>query len=336
MERVAEPKGLPMTLPILFEVSNSKMVASREMSQRLHRQAASRGRDVSMTRLLSDAERMILIRDDIGFDSRASQEMLEGKISLAESEELMGDVERSHGSSDSFEDCGSGSFAGASHPPEPVDTDLMKTVYIPLGEKDAQLMRTVYVPICQNKPEAGCLMNSFSMKGPFHEDISIGIPTKKPSPDVLSCEEILIEELNDTGNLSMPFSGAQASQNTENSLLPPDSEEKEIVWDASLPPSGNVSPLSSIDSTSVVKAMSIVNSSASTYRSDAFASDGMLSLEKMSIRGDSLESAKTSGSRVSGQKFDLWERYLLEEEVTHPERDWFLIHKVRDTLTGFS
>ncbi|KAE9600783.1 putative protein kinase AGC-RSK-2 family [Lupinus albus] len=299
MERVAEPKGLPMTLPILFEVSNSKMVASREMSQRLHRQAASRGRDVSMTRLLSDAERMILIRDDIGFDSRASQEMLEGKISLAESEELMGDVERSHGSSDSFEDCGSGSFAGASHPPEPVDTDLMKTVYIPLGEKDAQLMRTVYVPICQNKPEAGCLMNSFSMKGPFHEDISIGIPTKKPSPDVLSCEEILIEELNDTGNLSMPFSGAQASQNTENSLLPPDSEEKEIVWDASLPPSGNVSPLSSIDSTSVVKAMSIVNSSASTYRSDAFASDGMLSLEKMSIRGDSLESAKTSGSRVS-------------------------------------
>ncbi|MQL80536.1 hypothetical protein Taro_012963 [Colocasia esculenta] len=86
----------------------------------------------------------------------------------------------------------------------------------------------------------------------------------------------------------------------------PDSEEKECVWDASLPPSGNVSPHSSIDSTGLVTAMSIVNSCCtSTYRSDGVTSDGMLSMDrtcesaKGSVRGDSLESAKTSLSRAS-------------------------------------
>lgn len=72
-------------------------------------------------------------------------------------------------------------------------------------------------------------------------------------------------------------------------------EEKECIWDASYPPSGNASPLSSIDSVGFATAMSIVNSSASTYRSDGMMSDGM----KGSIRGDSLESTKTSLSQAS-------------------------------------
>ncbi|KAJ6828329.1 serine/threonine-protein kinase D6PKL2-like [Iris pallida] len=92
---------------------------------------------------------------------------------------------------------------------------------------------------------------------------------------------------------------------TETGYLPQDSEEKEILWDTSQPPSGNVSPHSSIDSTGVATAMSIVNSYTGTYRSDGMTSDGMLSVErncesaKGSVRRDSLESAKTSVSRAS-------------------------------------
>ncbi|KAG0474574.1 hypothetical protein HPP92_014260 [Vanilla planifolia] len=95
------------------------------------------------------------------------------------------------------------------------------------------------------------------------------------------------------------------SQGMDNAFLPQHSEEKECVWDASLPPSGNVSPHSSIDSIGVATAMSVMNSCSSTYRSEAITSDGMLSLErnfkstKVSARGDSLESAKTSMSRAS-------------------------------------
>ncbi|KAJ6344506.1 hypothetical protein OIU76_006097 [Salix suchowensis] len=180
---------------------------------------------------------------------------------------------------------------GQAIPPEPIDTDL--------------IMKAVYVPIGQKKAEPGCLMKSRSVKGPFLEDLSIRVPPKKPSLVALSPAESLIEEPNGLAALPTPFSVPRASQNTENSLLPPDSEENECVWDTSLPPSGNVSPHSSIDSTGVVTAMSIVNSRASTYRSDAITSDGMLSIDrncestKGSVRGDSLESAKTSVSRAS-------------------------------------
>ncbi|KOM58254.1 hypothetical protein LR48_Vigan11g128800 [Vigna angularis] len=161
----------------------------------------------------------------------------------------------------------------------------------------------MYVPICQNKSEAGFLIKSLPTKGPFLEDLSIRVPAKKPNPIVLTPTQSLVEEIKDIGNLA--FMGPRASQNTENSLLPPDVEEKECVWDASLPPSGNVSPLNSIDITGVVTAMSIVNSCASTYQSDAMTSDAMLSLDrncdstKGSVKGDSLMSAKTSASRAS-------------------------------------
>ncbi|KAL3814999.1 hypothetical protein ACJIZ3_016267 [Penstemon smallii] len=188
-----------------------------------------------------------------------------GKKFLQEDdEELMPDVLSFKFGADSFEESGSISFHGVSHPPEPVDSDLMSPVY---------------VPISQNNKDGKCLLKSMSMKGPFLEDLSIRVPNIKPSPS-------LVEEPND------PF------------LVPRPSDEKECIWDASLPPSGNVSPHSSIDSVSVAKSMSIVNSSTGTYRSDVM-SDGMLSVDrnfesmKGSIKGGSVESTKTSLSRAS-------------------------------------
>ncbi|KAI5423323.1 serine/threonine-protein kinase D6PK [Lathyrus oleraceus] len=365
MERFSEQKVLPRNLPILVEVSpnmgtaretvpringheisNARWISARELNQ------LSQARDVPMTRLASIREvaqlsnaRILLVRDDMEFDTRESPESIsfeptrtwKGNSSFLEGEDLMYDVDTLKGSSDSFEDGDPSLFAGASHPPEPVDTDLMRTVYVPIG---------------QNKSEAGCLLKNLSMKGPFLEDLSIRVPAKKPSPIVLSPQGSLGEELNDTGNLSSPFAGSRASQNTENSLLAPDSEEKECVWDASLPPtpSGDVSPHSSIDSIGVVKAMSIANSCASTYRSDAITSDGMLSLDrnfdsiKGSVRGDSLESAKTSASRASdssGLSDDSnWSNLTGSANKPHKGNDprWnaILAVRLRDGILGMS
>ncbi|KAK9144607.1 hypothetical protein Sjap_004510 [Stephania japonica] len=214
-----------------------------------------------------------------------------GKGSLSEQEELVSDILNLKGSGDSSnEDGACGSFCGASHPPEPVDMDLMRPVCMTIGRK---------------KSDPGCLVRSVSVKGPFIDDLSMRVPGVKPSSAVLSPAESLVEEPNDIPASPSLFTVPRASQTTENSLMRGDSEEKECVWDASLPPSGNVSPLSSIDSTGVVTAMSIVNSCTGTYRSDGLTSDGMLSIErncesaKESVRGDSLESTKTSVSRAS-------------------------------------
>ncbi|RAL54002.1 unnamed protein product [Cuscuta campestris] len=140
-------------------------------------------------------------------------------------------------SGDSYEDSNSSSFRGATHPAEPVDTDLMR--------------------------------------------LSIRVPNIKPTPPIL-------EEPNDLGRFSAVFAIPRPSQNTEASLAH-DSEDRECVWDASLPPSGNVSPLSSCT-------MSIVNSGTSTYKSDGMMSDGMLSIDR---NFDSLESVQSSISRAS-------------------------------------
>ncbi|GAB2224308.1 hypothetical protein Drorol1_Dr00005061 [Drosera rotundifolia] len=219
--------------------------------------------------------------------------VLRGKQFLEEQDDLMIDVVTSKASSDSFDEGSSGSlnsFSGASHPPEPVDTDLMKPVYMPIG---------------QSKPDSGCSVDSLSGKGPFRDNLSVRTLGKKPNPVALSPTESMAEEINDVvAVVSSPFLVPRASQKSETPVL--SQEEKECVWDASLPPSGNVSPLSSIDTVSVVRTMSIVNSCTSTYRSDCMTSDGMLSVErncestKCSVLGDSLESTKTSMSRASG------------------------------------
>ncbi|PQM40042.1 serine/threonine-protein kinase D6PK [Prunus yedoensis var. nudiflora] len=284
MERVSESKVLPGKLPLVGEVSYTRSTSTRvvghvssvrtglvreDVASARDRGHLSNGRlglvreEIALARQMAELSNVhSLMVKDVRSNARESQDSdspiplrtRKGKISFPEEEELLSDSLTFKGSGDSFDEGGPSSFSGVSHPPEPVDMDLMKTVYVPIG---------------QNKSEAGCLMKSLSRKGPFLEDLSLRVPAKKPNPIVLSPSESLVEEPNDLGALSPPFAISRASQITDNSLLPPDSEEKECVWDASLPPSGNVSPLSSIDSTGVVTAMSVVNSCTGTYRSDA-------------------------------------------------------------------
>lgn len=312
MERVPESKALPRQLPGVSRLSNTHLTLIREDASQYYS------------------------RDSQDSPSLAPIGTWKGKNSLQEHEELMPDVLMFKGSGDSLEEGGSlTAFSGASHPPEPVDSDLMRLVCVPIG---------------QNKSEGKCLVKNLSMKGPFLDDLSIRVPGIKRSLSVLSPSDSLVEEPTDSGAVSSPFSVPRPSQNTETSILPPDSEEKECVWDASLPPSGNVSPLSSIDSTGFVTAMSIVNSCTSTYRSDGIMSDGMLSFErnyestKGSVRGDSLESGKTSMSRASdssGLSDDSnWSNFTGSANKPHKGNDprWkaILAIRARDGILGMS
>ncbi|KAJ8512196.1 hypothetical protein OPV22_002630 [Ensete ventricosum] len=210
---------------------------------------------------------------------------LKGKDMLGEHNELAPEVD-SFRSMDSFEEGRRNSFNGASHPPEPIDSDIVKTVH---------------VVIEQDKSDTGCLMRGLSVKGPSAEDLTVQVPAPKPNTALVSRGESV--KPNEPGAVCSPFSFPRASNSMEATYLAPDSEEKECVWDASLPPSGNVSPHSSIDSTGVVTAMSIVNSCTSTYRSEGVTSDGTMGGAWGSAKGsmilDSLESAKTSNSRAS-------------------------------------
>ncbi|CAA6656498.1 unnamed protein product [Spirodela intermedia] len=113
-------------------------------------------------------------------------------------------------------------------------------------------------------------------------------------------------EHDESGAASSPFVTPSGLQATDSPLCLPDSEEKECIWDSSLPPSGNVSPLSSINSAGIFTAASTVNSCCTSIcRSDGITSDGLLSMErncgstKGSRRTESLESGKTSLSRRS-------------------------------------
>lgn len=243
-----------------------------------------------------------------------------GKSSFQELDELETEVV-SVKSADSCEDEGNYSFSGASHPPEPVDMDLM---------------RTVYVAIDQNKSDARCLMKGLSSKSPYMDDLPIRVAGLKTN---------VVEEVKES-----PCSVVSATPPSETAYLPQDSEEKDILWDASLPPSGNVSPHSSIDSTGVATAMSIVNSCTGTYRSDGVTSDSMISMErncesgKGSMRGDSLESAKTSISRASdssGLSDDSnWSNVTGSANKPHKGNDprWkaILAVRTRDGILGMS
>ncbi|KAG6402740.1 hypothetical protein SASPL_134951 [Salvia splendens] len=231
MERIPELHSVPRLLPV-----------------------ANKARSNLPTLLKEEIRKPSRLRDPQELDSHVPAQAWKGKSFLQEDdddEELMPDVLSFTVGDDSFEEPGSTSFHGVSHPPEPVDMDMMRPVYMPIG---------------RNKNDAKCLAKSFSKKGPYLEDLSLRVPPSiKQCPPLLSPAESLVEEHNDLAAISSPFAASRPSQNTEASPLP-ESEEKECVWDASLPPSGNVSPLSSIDSVGVARAMSIANSCASTYR----------------------------------------------------------------------
>ncbi|KAK4416070.1 Serine/threonine-protein kinase D6PKL2 [Sesamum alatum] len=283
--------------------------------------------------LLEEIRKPSKLQESHELDPRVAAQAWKGKSFLQEEEDLMPGVLSFKLSDDSFEESGSTSFHGVSHPPEPVDTDIMRPVYVPIG---------------RNNGDGKCLVKSLSKKGPFLEDLSIRVPSIKQSP-LLSPAESLVEEPNDLAAVSSPFAVSRPSQNTDASPLP-DSEEKECIWDASLPPSGNVSPHSSIDSLGVARTMSIVNSCASTYRSDGIMSDGMLSVDrnyesmKGSIPGDSLESTKTSLSRPSdssGLSDDSnWSNITGSANKPHKGNDprWkaILAIRARDGILGMS
>ncbi|CAA3024587.1 serine/threonine-protein kinase D6PK [Olea europaea var. sylvestris] len=286
--------------------------------------------------LREDFRNPSIVCDSRHLDSAARVRRWKGKNSLTDNEELIPDIVSFKASGDSFEESGSTSFHGVSHPPEPIDKDLMRPLYVPIG---------------QNNGDRKCLAKSLYTKAPFLENLSIHVPSIKPSLSLLSPAERLVEESNDIAPVSSPFSVPYPLKNTVEASLPMDTEEKdECIWDSSLPPSGNVSPHSSIDSTGVFTTMSFVNSSTSTNRSDVIMSDGMLSLDKNyeitkgSIRGDSLESTKTSLSRVSdssGLSDDSnWSNITGSANKPHKGNDprWkaILAIRIRDGILGMS
>ncbi|XP_051129813.1 serine/threonine-protein kinase D6PKL1-like [Andrographis paniculata] len=272
-------------------------------------------------------------------ESRLPSQAWKGKKFLEEDDdEELPDVLSFKVGCDSFEENGSTSFHGVSHPPEPVDTDMMRPVYVPIDNGDGK-----------------CLVKSMSKKGPFLDDLSIRLPQSvKQTPSSLPSptESLVLEPHDLAAAVVSPFAVSRQSQNLEATSSPiMDSEDKECVWDTSLPPSGNVSPHSSIDSVGVARAMSIANSCASTYRSDAITSDGNISVDrnyesimKGSIRGDSLESTKTSLSRVSdssGLSDDSnWSNLTSSANKPHKGNDprWkaILAVRTRDGILGMS
>uniref|UniRef100_A0A0E0DGQ0 Protein kinase G11A n=1 Tax=Oryza meridionalis TaxID=40149 RepID=A0A0E0DGQ0_9ORYZ len=247
------------------------------------------------------------------------------------------DGEESFLSLDSSDEGGRSSFSGASHPLEPIDMDLMKTVYVAIDEEKSE--------------QPVCLVRGVSAKGPFIDDLSIRVTGMKANAVVgAGGADGLAEEMKVPGDVVPSLAMARSSQATEAVSLPPDSEEKDCVWDASLPPSGNVSPHSSIDSMGVVTAMNTMSSCTSTYKSEAVSSEPVPTMErncgsvKGSVRGDSLESAKTSMSRASdssGVSDDSsWSNITGGASKPHKGNDprWKAIHAVRtrDGVLGMS
>ncbi|KAL5212642.1 hypothetical protein ABZP36_023489 [Zizania latifolia] len=217
----------------------------------------------------------------------------EGEISQEQYEkDLMTEGEDSFRSEESSDEGARSSFSRVSHPPEPIDVDLMNTVYVAFDEE---------------KPEPlECLMRGLSAKGPSMEGLTIHVMDAKPDVVVgRGSVNGFVEERKVKGAVVAPCHVAHGPEPVE--AVPPTqaSEEKDCGWDASLPPSGNVSPHSSSDSTGVVASTSIRKSSTSTCRSGVLTSESLLTGEKTSesaksgVRGNSMESEKTSMSRAS-------------------------------------
>ncbi|XP_073045274.1 serine/threonine-protein kinase D6PKL1-like [Primulina eburnea] len=264
MERIPESLQLPRQLPFAAKVKSHPNLSRRD-----------------------EVQKPSLMVEFSELDSPTPAKAMKGKIYLQEDQEHIPGILSFNISGDAFDDIGSTSFHGVSHPPEPVDTDLMRPVYLPIG---------------QNNGDGKYVLKNMSVKGPSMEDFSIKVSGTKPIPP--SPTEVVSKEAIYLAAVSYPFSVQRPSRNTEANPLRC-SEDKECVWDTSLPPSGNVSPHSSIDSFGVATALSMGNSCTRTCQSDGIMSDGMLSVDrnyestKESILGDSLESTKSSLSRAS-------------------------------------
>uniref|UniRef100_A0A1J3JVK4 non-specific serine/threonine protein kinase n=1 Tax=Noccaea caerulescens TaxID=107243 RepID=A0A1J3JVK4_NOCCA len=352
MERVTELKRLPskghLSRRQYLDLENRETHANgmrleslRERAARYnntgrsvnHHPATALGRELSQVLNVHREEDTIMEQFGGGGSNNLSDEFQEfepvvtssvrtmkEKYPLLEIEAVGDDDLTCKGSNDMSEEAGSSSFRGVSHPPEPDDMDLITTVYVPISENN-------------KKTDSLCLMKT---KGPFIEDLSLCVPPKK----TLSPAESLVEE--PVASLS-PFSMSRASQNTESSLQPLDSD-KECVWDASLPPSTNVSPhSSSVESMNFARAMSIANSSSAT--SSTQRSDVVLSMDKnYSMVLDSFESAKTSASRASDSsglsEESSWSNFTGSLNKPHKGNDprWnaILAIRTRDGILGMS
>ncbi|CAH8301707.1 unnamed protein product [Eruca vesicaria subsp. sativa] len=340
MERFSELKRLPSKGPVSGHLSTRQYLdlGNRDTGMHLEslRERASRynnkgGRPVNPTTTLGrelsqvlnvHREEMMTIGQFGGDDDMNDfQEFepvvrptMESKYPLLEIEEVVacgGDDE-----------AGSSSFRGVSHPPEPDDMDLLTTVYVPtINEK--------------TKPDSVKSMSTG--KGPFLEDLSLCVPPKKLSLGVFSPEE-------PATSLS-PFSMARASQNTDNSLLQQDSD-KECVWDASLPPSTNVSPHnSSVESMNFARAMSMANSTSAKSTSNQQRNDVVLSMDKnycdnrsINMVFDSFESRASDSSCISEESS--WSNFTGSLNKPHKGNDprWnaILAIRTRDGILGMS
>ncbi|KAK8658486.1 hypothetical protein V6N13_036692 [Hibiscus sabdariffa] len=96
--------------------------------------------------------------------------------------------------------------------------------------KCIKLVGSVVKSTCLHAKVERAKMTSMSVNGPFVGDISIRIPLKKPSLVVLLLADSFVEEYNGLGAIYFPFSVPCSSQNTSNSPLPPNSDEKEHAW----------------------------------------------------------------------------------------------------------
>ncbi|KAK4752323.1 hypothetical protein SAY87_021121 [Trapa incisa] len=294
MDAFPRRNGLPLKLQVEGQTSSARLLSVRENGKKIDAPMALEKEVCQMSsrnsKLVRRERGKRVVDDPQDSNCNAPGGVWRGKHSLLKKEELGTTSLTFTGSGISFEDSDTSSFSGASHPPEPIDTDLMKAVYVPVG---------------QCKPGTSCLMNGLPIKGPFFEDLSIGCSKKKLSSMNLSLSEIMVEEPIGPATVCSPFTGSRLSQTTNATFSTHNPEEKECVWDPFLPPSGNMSPHSSIGSTGIFTAMNIVHSCASTYMSDPITSDTMLNVDrnqentKGSVPGESVESIKTSMSRAS-------------------------------------
>eukprot|EP01018_Ginkgo_biloba_P001463 Gb_24925 [translate_table: standard] len=236
----------------------------------------------------------------------------------------------------------------------PVETDTSKQ---PL--KVAATSQTLETGIAKQLPKGSSTLQKLgvgnlenSWKGECSSNTSEASLWKEPSVSDTSTTSATGKSLASEGVCQLlearPSSSSEAGPSQHNKWAY--EPEKECIWDASLPPSGSLSPHSSVDGSGVVTGASSVKNSTSANISDAIISDEKSSLAKNSEsakasgKGDSVESAKSSvsrGSNSSGVSDDsTWSNLTGSGNKPHKANDprWeaILAVRMRDGILGLS
>ncbi|VAI47630.1 unnamed protein product [Triticum turgidum subsp. durum] len=159
---------------------------------------------------------------------------------------------------------GRSSFSGASHPPEPIDVDVMSTVYVSVDE--------------EKTGPPGCLLRGPSAKAPSMEDISVHAADLEPNVVAL------VEEMKVPG-APVPEPPGEAVPSTQSS------EEKDRTGD-------------SAGATRIRNSCTSTRRSGSVAGEPAVTAGRTQDSAKGSFRGSSTESIKTSGSQASDSSDD--------------------------------